>query len=399
MAARNMSKVSPRDDAKDVEADDTKAEAAPFGPMPHAPTLHHLATREPHSLHQTMIYYGLVRQDTPPRRKYGLLVVSIGIVFLQCLVATGLSLGVTLSTCSESSDCGHGTFCDGGICDWCLSDTKDCCETNSTKACPAWAEKAKEPMCANCVTDRGFESFGDVARDRVDSMMIQDWLALGLASLVVAFAVFAEMRDALLCSMALQDISQKREVPRGWRFAIRGLNFARYYIMLPNVIVSVVMLVLSDGGRVKEVCLNTVAVLFLLEVDNLAFLYGLGERTRMEAEEKTGARVTDEAIQTINTAKIVCVLAIPAVVLAGPWGAWVVTDFPGTLGVMISPLPSMIVLFLQRVKASRHKLKGACGALGWGMASYLAWLIWYFGMGELAWTIAHEKNGITFDDD
>jgi hypothetical protein len=216
---------------------------------------------------------------------------------------------------------------------------------------------------------------------------------------VVAFAVFAEMRDALLCSMAMQDISRKREVPRGWRFAIRGLNFARYYIMLPNVIVSVVMLVLSDGGRVKEVCLNTVAVLFLLEVDNLAFLHGLGERTRMEAEEMTGARVTDEAIQTINTAKIVCVLAIPAVVLAGPWGAWVVTDFPGTLGVMMSPLPSMIVLFLQRMKASRRKLKGACGALGWGLAAYLLWLIWYFGMGELAWAIAHAGNGLPFDDD
>ena len=45
--------------------------------------------------HQTTIYYGLVRQDTPPRRKYGLLAASIGIVFLQCFVATGLSLGVT----------------------------------------------------------------------------------------------------------------------------------------------------------------------------------------------------------------------------------------------------------------------------------------------------------------
>ena len=134
-------------------------------------------------------------------------------------------------------------------------------------------------------------------------------------------------------------------------------------------------------------------------MDNLAFLHGLGERTRMEAEEMTGAHVTDEVIQTINTAKFVCVLAIPGVVLAGPWGAWVVTDFPETFGVMISPLPSMIVLFLQRMKASRRKLKGACGALGRGFAAYLAWLIWYFGMGELAWTIAHEKNGITFDDD
>ena len=87
MAAR---KVSPAAEGiKDVEADDTKAEAAPLGTMPHAPTLHHLATREPHSFHQTTIYYGLQREDTPPRRKYGLLAASIGIVFLQCLVAMG----------------------------------------------------------------------------------------------------------------------------------------------------------------------------------------------------------------------------------------------------------------------------------------------------------------------
>ena len=353
---------------------------------PAGPTLHHLATREPTSFHQTTIYYGLQREDTPPRRKYGLLAASIGIVFLQCLVATGLSLGVTLSTCSENSDCGHGTFCDGGICDWCLSDTKGCCETNSTKSCPAWIEKVKEPMCANCVTDRGFESFGDVARDRVDSMMIQDWLALGLASLVVAFAVFAEMRDALLCSMALQDISQKREVPRGWRFAIRGLNTARYYIFLPNVVSSVVMLVLNDGGDVKNVCLNTVAVLFLLEVDNLAYLHGLGERTRMEAEEMTGARVTEDELQTINAAKIVCILGIPGVVLASLLAGRHLC--PRCFCIYTAPLPFMVILFLQRVKASGRKLKVVCGGLGRGLAGYIMYLLWYVLMTEMVygWT-------------
>ena len=95
MAARSVSKVAPGEE-QDVEAEDTKAETAPLGPMPHAPTLHHLATREPHSFHQTTIYYGLVRQDTPPRRKYGLLAASIGIVFLQCFVASGLSVGVSI---------------------------------------------------------------------------------------------------------------------------------------------------------------------------------------------------------------------------------------------------------------------------------------------------------------
>ena len=194
MAARTASKVSPGNDAKDVEADGTKA--APLRDQETTnrtpaktpdedtirATLHRLATREPHSFHQTMIYYGLVRRDTPPRRKYGLLAASIGIVILQCLVATGLSLGVSLSTCTDNQDCGSGTFCDGGICEWCFQmNKKDCCQTNSTESC-WWDEKGSQNMCSKCITDEGFEAYKDIVQERVDSMMIQDWLALGLAS-------------------------------------------------------------------------------------------------------------------------------------------------------------------------------------------------------------------------
>ena len=213
---------------------------------------------------------------------------------------------------------------------------------------------------------------------------------------VVAFAVFAEMRDALLCSMALQDISRKREVPRGWRFAIRGLNFARYYIMLPNVIVSVVMLVLSDGGRVKEVCLNTVAVLFLLDLDNLAYLHGLGERTRMEAEEHAGVRITDDELQTINAVKVVCVLGIPGVVLIGlllgphAWGR-----YPELLCELIAPVPSMAVAFVQRVKLNGRR--GACAGLGWGLAGYLVYFIWFMLMVSLIYAMAQQGTVISDD--
>ena len=238
-------------------------------------------------------------------------------------------------------------------------------------------------MCTTCTTDKGFEHYGDAVRDRVDSMMIQDWLTLGLASLVVAFAVFAEMRDALLCSMALQDISQKREVPRGWRFAIRGLNFARYYIMLPNVIVSVVTLVLSDGGRVKDVCLNTVAVLFLLEVDNLAFVHGLGERTRMEAEEHSGAHehVTEHDLETMDAVKLVCVLTIPCAIVGGVCGAYARNLADGetdNICFMLAPLPSMLVVFVQRVKANGRR--GACAGLGWAVAGFIVFWLWWFAV-------------------
>ena len=95
-----------------------------------------------------------------------------------------------------------------------------------------------------------------------------------------------------------------------------------------------------------------------------------------------------------------CVLAIPGVVFAGLCGIYISRpDWPGMFGTLLAPMPSITVVFLQRMKASRRKLKGACGALGWGLAAYLLWLIWYFGMNELTWAIAHEENGLTFDDD
>ena len=120
MAARSVSKVVRRD-AKDVEAEDTKT--APLRDqetMNRTPaktpdqdtiraTLHRLATREPHSFHQTTIYYGLVRGHAaaPPGPES---------VFLQCFVASAFAGGVNFSTCNENSDCHRGNFCDEGLC-------------------------------------------------------------------------------------------------------------------------------------------------------------------------------------------------------------------------------------------------------------------------------------------
>ena len=231
-------------------------------------------------------------------------------------------------------------------------------------------------MCTTCTTDKGLETHGDAVRDRVDSMMIQDWITLGLASMVVAFAVFAEMRDAVLCHCALRDISQ---VPRGWRFAIGGLNFCRNFVFLPCVVLSVMELVLNDGGRVRDVCLNTVAVLFLLEVDNLAFLHGLSECVRMEAEENAGARhVTNDELRTIDAIKIVCVVLIPCVVFSGVRGYRLMW---GNIVYVAAPLPFVVAVFVQRARA--NGLKGACGALCEAMTGYIVYILFLFAVNTL----------------
>ena len=218
-------------------------------------------------------------------------------------------------------------------------------------------------------------------------MHLTHWL---ICAQVVSFAMFSEMRDAMLCEIALRDISQKREVPRGWRLAIGGLSFARYYVFLPYVVYSVMALVLSDGGQVRDVCLNTVGVLFLLEVDNLAFLHGLSERVRMEAEENAGARqVTDDELRTMDAVKIVCVVLIPCVVLVSILGHNLWNDF---FVEIIAPLPSIFAVLVQRVRA--NGLKGACGGLGWGALGYVVFWLWWFAVATLMIYQAQGARGV-----
>ena len=137
------------------------------------------------------------------------------------------------------------------------------------------------------------------------------------------------------------------------------------------------MLVNENGGRVRDICLNTVAVLFLLEVDNLAFLHGLGERARMEAEEHAGAheKLTELDLQTLDAVKLVCVLLIPCAVVGGVCGPISGLPEPDDLCFILAPLPSMVVVFVQRVKANGRR--GACGGLGWAIVGYL--------VGQLGW--------------
>ena len=211
--------------------------------------------------------------------------------------------------------------------------------------------------------------------------------------------MFAEIRDCMLCEIALREISKRREVPRGWRYAIRGLNYARYFLLLPNIIVSVTSLVHEDGGRVKYVCLNTVAVLFLLEVDNLAFLHGLGERTRMEAERHahSGARVTEDDLRTMGIVKSICVVLIPCSVFAGVCGHSLIRDFPDFFVLVFAPLPSLVVVFVQRMKASGLKLKEACCGIGWGFAEWFVYIAWAHLLYILLFFQAHGER--MFDDD
>ena len=147
-------------------------------------------------------------------------------------------------------------------------------------------------------------------------------------------------------------------MPRVWRESIGLLNLFRLFGFLPFILKSVVSLVLYRGASALAICLNTVAVLFLVELDNLAFSHGLNEATRMEAEEFGRVSVTDEDSRLIDVIKRVCVLMVPAVVVLG-------VSTRGSDAVAFLPmLPFWVVVVVQSVwRAPASK----CTAICWGL--------------------------------
>ena len=105
--------------------------------------------------------------------------------------------------------------------------------------------------------------------------------------------------------------------------------------------ISVQTLVIYRGTNALAICLNTVAVLFLVELDNLAFSHGLRENMRVEAEEFGRISVTDDDSRLIDVIKLVCMLTVPAAILGGVAA--------GESGVEFALLPVPLVVMVQSV--------------------------------------------------
>ena len=99
-----------------------------------------------------------------------------------------------------------------------------------------------------------------------------------LCSMLIGFSVSQEIVDITLCELLRRQLFQKtKESPhKEWKPLIfmASLEFhalLRRFAILPLTLVAAVALILYKGGNALEVCMNTVALLFLLDCDNLFY--------------------------------------------------------------------------------------------------------------------------------
>ena len=116
-----------------------------------------------------------------------------------------------------------------------------------------------------------------------------------------------------MCGMA---IAHNARLSSGYRFALTLLGGVRRWVFLPGLVNTVPLLVLFKGGDALSVCLNTVAMLFLCEIDNMIYKVGMAERTRTRVEEYARVELGDEEAAALVRSKQIHVGAVVVAVLA-----------------------------------------------------------------------------------
>jgi hypothetical protein len=288
----------------------------------------------PCNFHQAAVFFNLIHKDSSQKVARAILVLSCALIWMQLLSVLAFVYGVYNSTCSRNADCFVGQFCSPSsglkqmMCHPCLRQWSAVCSKDGLVLEPApplltvweksiWPEEAMgedtmQKMCMACVVESAFLPGRDAARGNVAKMSSADVFIFILCLGLISLSVINELRDIFLCAFtrlddpavaAAADMRKANGLPPIPRSILSLLPNAsstwklhwllfvhqciRHYAVLPVLIMSIPMLVVVQGSSGVSICLNSVGVLFVLEMDNLAYHYGIPEHDR-EVMEATG---------------------------------------------------------------------------------------------------------------
>ena len=174
-----------------------------------------------------------------------------------------------------------------------------------------------ESWCDACVHDitGGVDELTSysLVEDNVSAMGVFDWVALAFAGCVVSFQIVGELKDIELCVMAVHRAEKKLSL--FYRGVVVTMLNMRRWAFLTFLNIDVVLVVVYGGGDALSVCFNTIAVLFMCEIDNLCYQFGLGERIRARVEDKGRMALSPEEAEAMSQTKTVHIMMIVCSIL------------------------------------------------------------------------------------
>ena len=216
------------------------------------------------------------------------------------------------------------------------------------KGCTYNAPENIGSWCEACVGKGGTAdpmTGAALAAQNLFAMGSFDIVALIFAAVFVSFTVIGELKDIRLCAIAIAHADTK--LNQGWRLALGFLVWLRRWVFLPSLVMTMPVLVLYKGGDALSICLNTVALLFLCDIDNIAFDLVLGERVRARVEDAGRVELTDLEATALARTKAVHVVLIVLGVLAsvglgedGTFLAWIALFLGGVVESFVPGAPA-----------------------------------------------------------
>ena len=375
----------------------------------------------PTNWHQSTVHFAALEPEDHAGHSWRAMLALLGGVLMvlgQCMVAVALLAGVGLPSCESSDQCQKGTYCGRGSssrCGYCgqqtplplqidpttggtlnNADSTDFVGFNVTlvtEVCSnprdrvGWdaygggdelpfSSAAVASWCEACVTvmDMAVDPLtqGTLIAANVAAMGPFDWISLLFATFVVALTVAGELRDTELVMLAIRSAGDKLSL--GWRIALSLLAGVRRWLFLPTLVAATPFMAMYKGGDALSVSLNSVAVLFLCEVDNIAYTILLSERVRMRVEEHGRAKLGDAEAEALTRSKAVHVALIMVAVVAA------VRSAESEMGFNLSFLAFGCAGVVAAVGDAVRGGRATAGALCKGVAKAIgAWLLGLVG--------------------
>jgi len=317
---------------------------------------------------------------------------STVLVFLQLFVLVGLIQRIVWPNCVATWQC-HGTqvcvpFKDAsdtvavsygtpGECNQC-GDVEARAKLKAYVPTPDFSCPAYDLLCRACYDSKtgAFhdETYLAMVEANIEAMTYKDWVTVVLTSGVIGLAVAMEIQEIILCELTRLQLSQEAQGGRGdpsssmvWICLERLNAYVRSFVLLPLVLACAIQLVVFRGGDALNVCWNALAIVFLLDCDNLLYESILDDRTRALVHDEGWVEIDDTVAEFLAQTKFAhflgVTIGIPACI-AVTYSTHGLGEFVQTItnALCIYWLLPMIAILETQLKM-RVKAEGRCHAI------------------------------------
>ena len=119
----------------------------------------------------------------------------------------------------------------------------------------------------------------------------------------------------------------------------------RRFVFLPAMLNIVSALVILEGGDALSICFNTVAILFLVEIDNMSYHVGLGELQKARMESVGRVVLSDAEATNLAWLKLMYLPIVLSCVLCSvaTMDAFVGSIVALLMGGLLAPLATAVI--------------------------------------------------------